>query len=90
MPTVHLLIKGNVQGVYFRAGAKEIAQTLDLRGWVKNTPEGHVEAVASGSENALQQFAEWCKKGPEKAVVESVSVTPLQEKSFAEFSIKRD
>ena len=72
MPAVHLLIKGKVQGVFYRASAKELAVTLHLSGWVKNTPDGHVEAVASGSETALLQFIEWCKKGPPHARVENV------------------
>lgn len=89
MPTVHLLIKGKVQGVFYRASAKEIAQTLDLGGWVKNTSEGHVEAVVSGSEKSLQQFIDWCRKGPEKAVVETLTVTSISDQSFAGFRIIR-
>ena len=89
MPTAHILIKGKVQGVFFRATAKEMAQALDLKGWVKNTREGAVEAVATGSENALHQFIEWCKKGPSKAIVSSVNVTSLAEKPFDSFSVIR-
>ena len=89
MPTIHLLVKGKVQGVFYRASAKEIAQALELKGWVKNTREGHVEAVASGSEKNLQQFIEWCKKGPDKAIVQSVNVTAVNDESFDNFQIKR-
>ena len=89
MPTVHILIKGKVQGVFFRATAKDIAQALDLNGWVKNTGEGNVEAVATGSETSLHQFIEWCKKGPPGAIVSSIDVTSLEEKAFDNFRIVR-
>jgi len=72
MPTVHLLIKGKVQGVFYRASAKTAAERLHITGWVKNTPEGHVEALASGEEGDLRQFVEWCRKGPAEAVVSEV------------------
>jgi len=72
MPTVHLLIKGKVQGVFYRASAKTAAESLHITGWVKNTPEGHVEALASGEDGDLRQFVEWCRKGPAEAVVSEV------------------
>ena len=72
MPTIHLLIKGKVQGVYYRASAKEVADRLRVTGWIKNTREGHVEVLASGSEDDVRRFAAWCKRGPERAVVSEV------------------
>jgi len=72
MPTVHLLIKGKVQGVFYRASAKAAAEKLHITGWVKNTPEGYVEALACGEEGDLRQFVEWCRKGPEQAAVSEV------------------
>ena len=72
MPTVHLLIKGKVQGVFYRASAKAAAEKLHITGWIKNTREGHVEALASGEEANLRQFVEWCQKGPEQAAVSDV------------------
>ena len=89
MATVHLRIEGKVQGVFYRATARDVAQSLDLRGWVKNTAEGHVEAIASGGEKAVQEFIEWCKRGPEKAVVANVWVTAIDEQSFPDFKIVR-
>lgn len=74
MRTFHLLIKGKVQGVYYRASAKEVAERLHLSGWIKNTREGHVEALASGREEDLRRFVEWCRKGPERADVQEVIV----------------
>ena len=72
MPTVHLLIEGKVQGVFYRASAKAAAEHLHVTGWVRNTPEGHVEALACGEEENLRQFVEWCRRGPERAVVSEV------------------
>ena len=87
MPTVNLLIKGKVQGVYYRIAAKEEADKLGITGWVKYTSEGRVEIMATGSEEQLQQFTEWCHKGPEKAVVTNVIATPLSEETFDEFMV---
>jgi acylphosphatase len=89
MPTVHLLIKGKVQGVSYRFSAREIAQRLSLTGWVKNTAEGHVEAMATGNEEALQQFISWCKKGPSGAKVTEVLINPVGETPFKGFLIAR-
>jgi acylphosphatase len=72
MKTVHLLVRGKVQGVYYRASAKQVADQLDLRGWVRNTPEGHVEIVASGSGINVDRFIEWCWRGPSSADVKEV------------------
>ena len=79
MATVHLLIKGKVQGVFFRASAKEIADKLGVKGWVKNTWDEDVEAMATGKEEAVKKFIEWCWMGPRKAVVEDVIITPAEE-----------
>ena len=89
MPTIHLLIKGKVQGVYYRASAKEQADRLSLRGWVRNTPEGGVEIVVSGEEAAVQQFIAWCRQGPPRAVVTDVISSAQPEGRFEGFSITR-
>jgi acylphosphatase len=89
MPTVHLLIKGKVQGVFYRATAKDVAQELQLTGWVKNTKEGNVEIVVTGTNEKLQQFTEWCRQGPSKAEVTNVEITMEDEKAFDKFSIVR-
>lgn len=89
MPTIHLLIKGKVQGVFYRSSAKEMADILHLHGWVKNTAEGDVEITATGSDSDLQQFTEWCRKGPVHAVVASVTASKLEDKVFEGFRIVR-
>ena len=89
MPTVHLLIKGRVQGVYYRASAKEKALELSLTGWVKNTAAGDVEAVVTGPQTAIQDFIAWCRQGPPAAEVQEVQIEPMPETTFEEFSITR-
>jgi len=89
MPTVHLIIKGKVQGVFYRATAQDVAEELNVTGWIKNTPEGNVEIIASGSEEQLQKFIVWCRQGPPKAVVTNVSVNQVAEEKFDEFKIAR-
>jgi acylphosphatase len=89
MPTKHLLIKGKVQGVFYRASAKEVADTLGLNGWVRNTEEGNVEAVVTGADYQLQDFIAWCRQGPSGAVVTDVQVREQQEESFPNFKIIR-
>jgi acylphosphatase len=90
MLTTYLLIKGKVQGVYYRATAKEVAQQLALTGWVKNTKEGNVEATVSGPPAAIEQFITWCKKGPKQAIVTTVETKVLEEQTFEAFTIIRD
>lgn len=90
MPTVNLLIKGKVQGVYYRVAAKEQAEKLGITGWVKYISEGRVEIMATGTEEQLQQFTRWCHRGPDKAYVTDVIVTPLSEETFEEFSVVQE
>jgi acylphosphatase len=90
MPTVHLLIKGRVQGVFYRASAKGKAIELNLTGWIRNTRENAVEAVASGTEVNIELFVDWCKKGPSNAVVKSVEITQVEENFFDSFLIRRE
>lgn len=71
---VHLRISGDVQGVGFRYQARQRAQALGLAGWVRNCPDGSVEAVAEGDDPAVQQFVAWAHRGPSPAEVERVDV----------------
>lgn len=89
MPSDHLLIKGKVQGVFYRATAKKIADKLKITGWIKNTQQGHVEAIVTGTPEALTEFTNWCKQGPDNAVVSEVIVSHQAEKSFEDFKIIR-
>ena len=66
---VHLIIKGYVQGVFFRASTRDTALRLRLTGWVRNLSDGNVEAVFEGPVEKLTQAVEWCRRGPAGARV---------------------
>lgn len=89
MVTAFLVISGRVQGVFYRAKAKEMADKLGVTGWVKNTEIGNVEATVCGDENSVQLFIDWCKKGPSRAIVENVTVEYIGEEAFEQFKIIR-
>ncbi|MBA4115551.1 MAG: acylphosphatase [Rubrobacter sp.] len=68
-----VLVSGRVQGVSFRDATRTQAEQLGLNGWVRNTEDGHVEAVFEGEPDAVRQMVEWCESGPSSANVEDVS-----------------
>ena len=88
--TLHLLIEGKVQGVFYRASAKEKADELKITGWVKNTKEGNVEILCQAGEAVLQQFINWCKQGPSRAKVKDVKVTEITAENFQDFQVMRE
>lgn len=73
----HLEISGLVQGVYFRYSASEEAAGLGVTGWVRNLPNGNVEAVIEGEEAKVEQMIKWCGRGPAPARVDKVEVKRL-------------
>ena len=74
MKRVHVRIYGRVQGVFFRANTKEMAERLGINGWVRNVPDGSVEAVFEGEGEAIQKMIEWCHHGPPMARVDKVEI----------------
>lgn len=89
MPVKRLIIKGKVQGVYFRARSKEVADKAGITGWVRNTIDGHVEAMASGTAAQLDLFISWCRRGPQRAVVADLIIMDEPETHFEGFRILR-
>ena len=71
---VHVWVTGLVQGVFYRATAERVASGLGLAGWVRNLPDGRVEAVAEGPRDALDRFVAWCHEGPDAARVDDVAL----------------
>lgn len=69
-----VFVSGRVQGVFFRAEAKNMADSLGLTGWVRNLPDGRVEAVFEGEEDKIKEAIRWCHKGPAFARVDDVRV----------------
>ncbi len=83
----HIIVKGRVQGVFFRKYTKQKAKELNIKGWVRNLPDDRVEIMAQGDEKNLQQFLEWCKRGPANATVTNVTAEETSTESFTDFSI---
>jgi acylphosphatase len=71
---VQVLIRGRVQGVYFRAAAQREARRLGLTGWVRNRPDGSVEFLVEGEEESIREMTGWANHGPSAARVDSVDV----------------
>ena len=74
--TLHLVIHGRVQGVFFRDSMRREAQRLGIAGWVRNRSDGTVEAVVQGESAAVDVMLRWAQRGPELARVERVEVMP--------------
>ncbi len=90
MENKHLNIKvyGKVQGVFFRVSAKDEADKLGLKGFARNEKDGSVYIEVEGKKETLDKFLEWCKNGPEAAMVEKLEIKEGTVKNFSEF--KRD
>ena len=86
--TVKALIKGRVQGVWFRGWTAETARGLGLNGWVKNRRDGSVEAVFLGPAEVVGEMLQLCRQGPPAADVTSVDVIPQNDPVPAGFRIK--
>lgn len=82
-------ITGRVQGVFFRASTKERADALNIKGLVRNEPDGSVYVEAEGEENDLKQFIEWCHRGPSGARVETFDLREGAIRDFNRFVIDR-
>ena len=76
--THHLRIHGRVQGVWFRESMRLEAERLNVTGWVRNTPDGQVEAVVQGPAEAVAALIEWAHRGPPLARVERVEIGEAQ------------
>ncbi len=72
---VHAIISGRVQGVFFRMETKRKADACSVSGWVRNLPDGSVEAVFEGERPRVEDVLEWCRQGPPSARVEQVKAS---------------
>ncbi|NJP10778.1 MAG: acylphosphatase [Leptolyngbyaceae cyanobacterium RU_5_1] len=85
----HVLISGRVQGVGYRFSTQDVASVYGLAGWVRNLPDGSVEAVFEGDRASIEAIVRWCHKGPPSAVVEKVTVQYEQLEGLNGFEIRR-
>ena len=87
MKHLNITVHGKVQGVFFRASTKAVADQLGVKGLVKNLKDGTVYIEAEGDGFSLDSFLEWCHEGPEKAKVEKVDVTEAELKNYRNFEV---
>jgi acylphosphatase len=71
----HVIVHGLVQGVWFRASTREEAVRIGVTGWVRNLPDGSVEAVFEGEKKKVEEIVGWCHRGPSGAQVSKVEIT---------------
>jgi acylphosphatase len=83
-----VLISGRVQGVFFRDSCRRLAEQNGVAGWVRNLPDGRVEAVFEGPDENVRRLVEWARTGPRLAVVDNVAVQPEPPEGLAAFHIK--
>jgi acylphosphatase len=89
MATKHLDIKvtGKVQGVFYRASTKAVADQLGVKGFAKNEDDGSVSIEAEGDEFMLKSFLEWCHEGPDRSRVEQVESNEGELKNYRNFEV---
>jgi Acylphosphatases len=89
MKAIKVIIYGKVQGVGFRNFVFLHAKKLNIRGYVKNNPDGTVEAVFEGDEDNINKMIELCKKGPERARVDKINIKDIEINNYQDFKIIR-
>ena len=87
MKNLNITVTGVVQGVFFRATTKAVADQRGVKGFVKNQPDGSVYIEAEGDDFSLESFLDWCHKGPERSRVEKVEATEGELKNYRNFEV---
>lgn len=87
MKHINIKVTGKVQGVFFRASTKAVADQMGVKGLVKNEKDGSVYIEAEADEITLELFIDWCHEGPEKAKVENVSIADGDLKNYRNFEV---
>ena len=83
-----VVVRGNVQGVFFRNTCRREADARGVGGWVTNRPDGPVEAVFEGEPDAVAAMVDWCRRGPRGADVEGVEETSEEPEGLSRFEIR--
>lgn len=84
-----VVVHGRVQGVFFRDSCLRQAVVNDVVGWVANEPDGSVSAHFEGAPDAVEKLVAWCHRGPARAKVERVDVTPAEPVGATRFDVRR-
>ena len=83
----HVVVRGRVQGVFFRDTCRREARERGVSGWVRNTPDGAVEAVFEGDPTDVETMVAWCRVGPDLSRVDAVEVREVSLEGEREFRI---
>ncbi|MBO8195610.1 acylphosphatase [Streptomyces oryzae] len=83
-----VIVTGQVQGVFFRDTCRQAAAAHGVHGWVRNLPDGSVEAVFEGEREAVDALVEWAHEGPPAAFVDDVQVTEQQPQGHSAFEVR--
>jgi acylphosphatase len=83
-----VIVRGNVQGVFFRDSCRREAQSRGVAGWVANRPDGAVEAVFEGEPDAVGALLSWCREGPRSADVDTVDETSEEPEGLSGFRVR--
>ncbi len=84
-----VLVSGAVQGVFYRSWTEKTAQELGIKGWVRNLPDGRVEALFEGEKSKVEKMVSLCRKGPPHARVDRVDVIKQAPYGFEGFEVRR-
>jgi acylphosphatase len=84
----HVVVHGRVQGVFFRDTTRRLAESRGVAGWVRNTPEGSVEAVFEGDADAVEELVRFVREGPRGAAVARVEVAAEEPEGLAGFRVR--
>lgn len=85
----HVRIYGRVQGVFFRVWTRERAEDLGVAGWVRNCPDGRVEAHLEGEQSAVEQMIDTMRRGPPSATVDDLRIWDVETCGFDGFEVRR-
>jgi len=88
MKSIIIKVSGKVQNVGFRFYTKKTAKDLGVKGYVKNLPNGSVYIEAEAEDYVIEQFVEWCRKGPSWARVEKINIQENDLMNFRDFQIR--
>ncbi|HSA52376.1 MAG TPA: acylphosphatase [Yinghuangia sp.] len=85
---IRVLVSGRVQGVFYRATCEREARAAGVSGWVRNCPDGRVEAVFEGDPDAVERMAAWVRRGPRKARVDDVELYDEPVQGLRDFVVR--
>ncbi len=86
---IHIVFKGIVQGVGFRERTRRMAKSLNIKGWIKNNPDGSVEAIFQGPPDSVERLINFCETEIPDAIVSDKKIDYMEEDDFDNFKIIR-